>query len=110
MIKRTLTGWVMVAVFIALCLWIVDPAGGFKSINLGIDLQGGTELQYKLDLSSVKAASEDVADEVKDIISRRLDIYGLKEIRIAIEGEDRLVVTIPGGDADSTEFIEPLFN
>ena len=32
MIKRTLTGWVMVAVFIALCLWIVDPAGGFKSI------------------------------------------------------------------------------
>ena len=106
MIKRTLTGWVMVAVFIALCLWIVDPAGGFKSINLGIDLQGGTELQYKLDLSSVRAASEDVADEVKDIISRRLDIYGLKEIRIAIEGEDRLVVTIPGGDADSTEFIE----
>ena len=106
MIKRTLTGWVMVAVFISLCLWIVDPAGGFKSINLGIDLQGGTELQYKLDLSSVRAASEDVADEVKDIISRRLDIYGLKEIRIAIEGEDRLVVTIPGGDADSTEFIE----
>ena len=106
MIKRTLTGWVMVAVFIALCLWIVNPAGGFKSINLGIDLQGGTELQYKLDLSSVRAASEDVADEVKDIISRRLDIYGLKEIRIAIEGEDRLVVTIPGGDADSTEFIE----
>ncbi len=106
MIKRTLTGWVMVAVFIALCLWIIDPAGGFKSINLGIDLQGGTELQYKLDLSSVRAASADVADEVKDIISRRLDIYGLKEIRIAIEGEDRLVVTIPGGDADSTEFIE----
>jgi SecD/SecF fusion protein len=106
MIKRTLTGWVMVAIFIALCLWIVDPAGGFKSINLGIDLQGGTELQYKLDLSSVRAASADVADEVKDIISRRLDIYGLKEIRIAIEGEDRLVVTIPGGAGADTTFIE----
>ncbi|MCH2365115.1 MAG: hypothetical protein MK479_11115, partial [Planctomycetes bacterium] len=106
MIKRTLTGWVMVAVFIALCLWIVDPAGGFKSINLGIDLQGGTELQYKLDLSSVRAASADVAEEVKDIISRRLDIYGLKEIRIAIEGEDRLVVTIPGGAGADTKFIE----
>ena len=106
MIKRTLTGWVMVAVFIALCLWIVDPAGGFKSINLGIDLQGGTELQYELDLSSVRAASADVAEEVKDIISRRLDIYGLKEIRIAIEGEDRLVVTIPGGAGADTQFIE----
>ena len=106
MIKRTLTGWVMVAVFIALCLWIVNPAGGFKSINLGIDLQGGTELQYELDLSSVRAASADVAEEVKDIISRRLDIYGLKEIRIAIEGEDRLVVTIPGGAGADTQFIE----
>ena len=106
MIKRTLTGWVMVALFIALCLWIVDPAGGFKSINLGIDLQGGTELQYELDLSSVRAASADVAEEVKDIISRRLDIYGLKEIRIAIEGEDRLVVTIPGGAGADTQFIE----
>ena len=106
MIKRTLTGWVLVALFIALCLWIVDPAGGFKSINLGIDLQGGTELQYELDLSSVRAASADVAEEVKDIISRRLDIYGLKEIRIAIEGEDRLVVTIPGGAGADTQFIE----
>ena len=110
MIKRTLTGWVMVAVFIALCLWIVDPtdrdqAGFFKSINRGIDLQGGTELQYELDLRSVRAASADVADEVKDIISRRLDIYGLKEIRIAIEGEDRLVVTIPGKAKEQTAFI-----
>ncbi len=45
MIKRTLTGWVMVTVFIALCLWIVDPTdlddqGFFKSIDRGIDLRG----------------------------------------------------------------------
>ena len=113
MIKRTLTGWVMVTVFIALCLWIVDPTdlddqGFFKSIDRGIDLRGGTELQYELDLSSVRAASADVAEEVKDIISRRLDIYGLKEIRIAIEGEDRLVVTIPGGEVSSTKFIKKI--
>ena len=106
MIKRTGWGWAAVACFIALCVWILNPFGNFKSINLGIDLQGGTELQYKLDLSGVEGAAEDVAEEVKDIISRRLDIYGLKEIRIAIEGVDRLVVTIPGGDPDSTRFIE----
>ena len=106
MIKRTGWGWAAVACFIALCVWILNPFGNFKNINLGIDLQGGTELQYKLDLSGVEGAAEDVAEEVKDIISRRLDIYGLKEIRIAIEGVDRLVVTIPGGDPDSTRFIE----
>ncbi len=106
MIKRTGWGWAAVACFIVLCMWILNPFGNFKNINLGIDLQGGTELQYKLNLSGVEGAAEDVAEEVKDIISRRLDIYGLKEIRIAIEGVDRLVVTIPGGDPDSTRFIE----
>ena len=105
MIKRTVWGWTLVAGFLALCVWILDPFGDFKNIELGIDLRGGTELQYKLDLSTVEGSASDVAEEVKDIISRRLDIYGLKEIRIAIEGTDRLVVTIPGGDQASTEFI-----
>lgn len=107
MIKRTRIGWTVLAGFIALCIWILNTESGFlKNINLGIDLQGGTELQYKLDLSSIKgAADSEVTEEIKNIISNRLDIYGLKEIRIAIEGTDRLVVTIPGGDSDSTKFI-----
>ena len=108
MIKRTGTGWAFLAGFIALCVYTLHTDEGFfKNINQGIDLQGGTELQYKLDLSSIKgAANSDVTEQIKDIISNRLDIYGLKEIRIAIEGSDRLVVTIPGSDSASTEFIQ----
>ena len=108
MIKRTGTGWAFLAGFIALCVYTLHTDEGFfKNINQGIDLQGGTELQYKLDLSSIRgAASSDVTEQIKDIISNRLDIYGLKEIRIAIEGSDRLVVTIPGSDSASTEFIQ----
>ena len=108
MIKRTGIGWAFLAGFIALCVYTLHTDDGFfKNINQGIDLQGGTELQYKLDLSSIKgAANSDVTEQIKDIISNRLDIYGLKEIRIAIEGSDRLVVTIPGSDSASTEFIQ----
>ncbi len=108
MIKRTGMGWAFLAGFIALCVYTLHTDDGFfKNINQGIDLQGGTELQYKLDLSSIRgAASSDVTEQIKDIISNRLDIYGLKEIRIAIEGSDRLVVTIPGSDSASTEFIQ----
>ena len=108
MIKRTGTGWAFLAGFIALCVYTLHTdTGYFKNINQGIDLQGGTELQYKLDLSRIEgAADSDVTEQIKDIISNRLDIYGLKEIRIAIEGSDRLVVTIPGSDTASTEFIQ----
>ncbi len=108
MIKRTGTGWAFLAGFIALCFYTLHTDDGFfRNINQGIDLQGGTELQYRLDLSMIEGASDsDVTEQIKDIIANRLDIYGLKEIRIAIEGSDRLVVTIPGSDAASTEFIE----
>jgi SecD/SecF fusion protein len=101
MYKRTRWGWVCLVLFIALCCWMLT--GRF---NLGIDLQGGTELSYKLDLSQIVENPEDVSNKVKDIISRRLDLYGLKEIRIAIEGQDRLIVTIPGADAESTKLIK----
>jgi len=103
MYKRTRWGWVFLTLFVGLCCWMLsDP----KRFNLGIDLQGGTELSYQLDLTHIVENPEDVANEVKDIISRRLDLYGLKEIRIAVEGQNRLVVTIPGGDAESTDFIK----
>ncbi len=103
MYKRTRWGWAFLALFLSLCGWLLSDLERF---NLGIDLQGGTELTYKLDLSQIVENPKDVSDKVKDIISRRLDLYGLKEIRIAIEGQDRLVVTIPGGDAESTKFIK----
>ena len=76
MIKRTRIGWTVLAGFIALCIWILNTESGFlKNINLGIDLQGGTELQYKLDLSSIKgAADSEVTEEIKNIISTRLDM------------------------------------
>jgi len=101
MFKKTRGGWVCLTVFVALCIWVVTAT----KPQLGIDLQGGTELTYRLDLSQITDNAEDVANEVKDIISRRLDLHGLKEIRIAIENTDRLVVTIPGGGAD-TEYIK----
>jgi len=102
MYSRTGWGWFFCTAFLALCIWLLSST----EFNLGIDLRGGTELSYQLDLGHITDNPENVANEVKDIISRRLDLYGLKEIRIAVEGQDRLVVTIPGGDPESTKFIE----
>ena len=101
MYKKTGLGFTLLALFLALCIWLLTST----EFNLGIDLKGGTELRYGLDLSGIPDDPNAVANEVKDIIARRLDTYGLKEIRIAIEGQDQMVVTLPGGDEESTDSI-----
>ncbi|HVR73302.1 MAG TPA: protein translocase subunit SecD, partial [Planctomycetota bacterium] len=55
------------------------------------------------DLSRIERDRSSVAEEVKDIISKRLDAYGLKEISISVQGEDHIVVQLPGSDTQSVE-------
>ena len=43
---------------------------------------------------------------MKEIISKRLNAYGLKEISIAIQGEDQMVVQLPGTDEQSVGHIK----
>src|SRR5688572_11578263 len=99
MYKKTLWGFAGLTLLIGLCIWLLAKV----PIQLGIDLQGGTELTYHLDLSRIQADRSQVAQEVKDVISKRLNAYGLKEISIAIQGDDQLVIQLPGKDAQSVQ-------
>ena len=73
--------------------------------KFGLDLVGGTELTYKADVS--KLASGDInssMDALKDVIERRVNIFGVSEPLIQIESagfvsgnpEHRLIVELPG--------------
>lgn len=73
--------------------------------KFGLDLVGGTELIYKADVS--KLASGDISssmDALKDVIERRVNIFGVSEPIIQIEEagiisgnkEHRLIVELPG--------------
>lgn len=86
--------------------------------HLGLDLQGGTHLIYEADLSNVapSKASESM-DGVRDVIERRVNIFGVAEPLIQIEGKNRLVVDLAGvkdinqaikmiGETPSLEFAE----
>ena len=102
MYKRTRWGFAALAILVGLCLWL------FASVDIkyGIDLRGGTLLSYKLDLSQIDQDRSSVAEQVKDIIARRLNSYGLKEISVAVQGEDHLIVRLPGTDPQSAEEIK----
>ncbi|MBI2676393.1 MAG: protein translocase subunit SecD [Candidatus Yanofskybacteria bacterium] len=66
--------------------------------RLGLDLLGGTHLVYKADVSNLVAgqSSADAMEGVRDVIERRVNIFGVAEPLVQVEGEDRLVVELAG--------------
>ncbi len=66
--------------------------------RLGLDLLGGTHLVYKADLSNLVAgqSTADAMEGVRDVIERRVNIFGVAEPLVQVEGKDRLVVELAG--------------
>lgn len=65
--------------------------------RLGLDLLGGTHLVYQADLSGTEGQSVgDAMSGVRDVIERRVNLFGVAEPLVQIEGKDRLVVELAG--------------
>lgn len=77
-----------------------------KPFKLGLDLNGGTHLVYKADISKIDP--KEVADSMnalRDVIERRVNIFGVSEPIVQIESkgflssketEQKLIVELPG--------------
>jgi len=66
--------------------------------RLGLDLQGGTHLVYEADLSNIEE-KQDSMDGIRDVIERRVNLFGVTEpvVQINKAGESyRLIVELPG--------------
>lgn len=66
-----------------------------KPYILGLDLQGGVALTYQADLSTVQDKSGSMSG-LRDVIERRVNMFGVSEPVIQIQGQDRLTVELPG--------------
>ena len=66
-----------------------------KAFILGLDLQGGVSLTYQADLSTVTDKSSAMLG-LRDVIERRVNMFGVSEPVVQIQGQDRLVVELPG--------------
>ena len=68
-----------------------------KAVHLGLDLQGGMHLALEVDRSRLGAAeAKDAPDRAMEIIRNRIDQFGVAEPLVQKEGEDRIVVQLPG--------------
>ncbi|MEE2888853.1 MAG: protein translocase subunit SecD [Planctomycetota bacterium] len=102
MIQNTGRGFILVALLIAACLYSLQDYQ--QDIKKGIDLEGGTELLYRIPTDLIPADQRSsVAADVKKVISQRFDSYGLKEISVVVSGSDRLLIQLPGFDNDELE-------
>ena len=79
--------------------FVYDALNKYK-INLGLDLQGGSHLEYKADVSGIDQAKVGEALEgVQDVIERRVNAFGVGEPLVYTTksgNENRVVVEIPG--------------
>jgi len=66
-----------------------------KPFVLGLDLQGGVSLVYQADLSTVTDKTVAMSG-LRDVIERRVNMFGVSEPVVQIQGQDRLSVELPG--------------
>ena len=80
---------------VGLCTYYTFPLN--KRINLGLDLQGGMHLLLKIDTSHLQGQAKlDACDRAVEVIRNRIDEFGVRETSIQKQGEDEIVVQLPG--------------
>ena len=68
-----------------------------KAIHLGLDLQGGMHLVLEVDRSHMNTAeAKDAVERAMEVLRSRIDQFGVAEPLIQREGEDRIVIQLPG--------------
>lgn len=74
-------------------------------VRLGLDLQGGTSFLVSMDTSTLTNASDadSALSQAVEVLRKRVDRFGVAEPLIQPEGEDRILVQLPGLSADDQE-------
>jgi preprotein translocase subunit SecD len=72
--------------------------GGSRRIEtkLGLDLQGGLKVEYRVLPAGGQSPDQAAVEVVKDIIESRVNATGVSEPVVVTSGTDRIVVEVPG--------------
>ncbi len=101
---KTSNLWLLffIAVLVGFGIWAIVPLDGDRfgrqGLTLGLDLKGGAYLVYEADLSKKDASQtvDQVMTSVLSKIERRANAFGVKEPIIQRQGENRILVQLPG--------------
>jgi len=98
----------IVVVIFALALAVVFPIErgllSHSAVRLGLDLQGGTRLVYRADLSNIpeKERAEAMNGAIA-VLENRINPLGVTEPRVERLGENQILVEVPGRSLTDAE-------
>jgi len=109
MIKRRFWAVVLILVsfLIGYFVYSSEKSQGDYKFKLGLDLNGGTELVYKADLTKATGTPDEISSSMnvlRDVIDRRVNAFGVSEPVVRVErvgftggsNEQQLIVQLPG--------------
>ena len=94
--------------FVGLMIWGVatGQTGASYSPELALDLQGGTQIILTPTVADGEQASTEQLNQAVTIIRQRIDGSGVGEAQVTIQGNQNIVVAIPGTpDATTLQLI-----
>ena len=94
-----------------ICVAFIHPkllGEKFRPWKLGLDLVGGTQLIYEVDLKDIESAERNsVMSGLRDIVEQRVNLFGVSEPQVltAKEGESNRLIVELAGIKDSSQAI-----
>jgi SecD/SecF fusion protein len=68
-----------------------------RSLNLGLDLQGGIHLVLEVQTEELpEEEARDAVERAQEIIRNRVDQFGMAEPTIQRQGDNRIIIELPG--------------
>ncbi|MER3482566.1 MAG: protein translocase subunit SecDF [Meiothermus sp.] len=103
--SRLWTGILLLALLLGSLVAIWKPwAPAEPKIKLGLDLQGGLRVVLKVDNPNPdRTKAKDDLDKARTVIENRINAIGVAEPLVQIQGNDRIVVELPGLKQDQQD-------
>ena len=84
----------------------LDPTKSDWPIERGIDLAGGSSFVVKIDRPEDQERNPDEVDQVIATLEKRLNAFGGKDLLIAKQGDDRILIQMPGIDDEQRDAVK----
>ena len=93
--KNFIIGSIVVIAIAFVCCYFIKPL--IDEINFGLDLQGGFEVLYEVEpLNEDEELTQDMLYSTYKAILKRIDVLGVSEPEITIEGDNRIRIRLAG--------------
>lgn len=93
-LRKHVIALVISIVLVAVALFLIFPIS--ESTRLGLDLKGGMYIVFRAEPAPGTPVTQDAIEQAKFILQQRVDKLGVAEAQITLQGENNLVVELPG--------------